>query len=166
MAYWTRYRFEKQIINGIQPYEFIRASSVHYLTFNTKALTNLATVAATMGVDLWRRGLRHGYSLKDAWDFAVPHVVSRVHFWPWNQARCRTSLRVAACPFYQFQPWLVPLQSLTVSRSFFGRVRHCVGCLQQQTCLSGVWLRRSATVAAAAACLLPIASPRSGIHAA
>ena len=85
VAHYSRYRTEKQIADGVQPYEFIRASSVHYLTFNTKALTDLAAVARTLGVDIFRRGLRHGYSLKDAWDFALPHVATRVAFWPWKQ---------------------------------------------------------------------------------
>jgi hypothetical protein len=37
VAYYARYRTEKQVRSGIQPYEFVRASSVHYLTFNTQA---------------------------------------------------------------------------------------------------------------------------------
>ena len=85
VAYWARYRYQKQIVDGTQPYEFIRASSVHYLTFNTAALSQLAQLCGTMGVDVWRNGLRHGSSLKDAWDFAVPHVVTRVAYWPWKQ---------------------------------------------------------------------------------
>jgi hypothetical protein len=56
------------------------------MTFNTKALSQLAVLTATMGVDMWRYGLRHGFSLKDAWDFALPHVMTRVHYWPWKQS--------------------------------------------------------------------------------
>jgi hypothetical protein len=85
VAFYAQYRYAKQIVNGVQPYEFVRASSVHYLTFNTMALANLATLAKTMGVDCWHFGLRHGFSLKDAFDFAVPHALTRVAYWPWKQ---------------------------------------------------------------------------------
>ena len=37
MAWYARFRTEKQVVSGVQPYEFVRASSVHYLTFNTQA---------------------------------------------------------------------------------------------------------------------------------
>jgi hypothetical protein len=85
VAYYAKYRYQKQIISGIQPYEFVRASSVHYLTFNTAALSRLAVLASTLGVDCWRNGLRHGFSLKDAYDFAIPHVMTRAAYWPYKQ---------------------------------------------------------------------------------
>lgn len=87
VAYFARFRYHKQIVSGVQPFEFVRASSVHYLTFNTKGFTRLAALAETLGVDVWRSGLRHGRALKDAWDFALPHVLTRVAHWPWKQAR-------------------------------------------------------------------------------
>jgi hypothetical protein len=85
VAYYAKYRFQKQIIRGVQPYEFVRASSVHYLTFNTAALTKLSVLTSTMGVDTWRNGLRHGFSLKDAYDYAIPHVLTRAAYWPYKQ---------------------------------------------------------------------------------
>jgi hypothetical protein len=85
VAHYSQYRYSKQIVHGEQPYEFVRASSVHYLTFNTMALTNLATICKTLGIDTWHTGLRHGYSLKDAFDFAVPHALTRAAYWPWKQ---------------------------------------------------------------------------------
>lgn len=86
-AHFAKFRCEKQIRGGVQPFEFVRASSVHYLTFNTKALSRLAVLCNTLGVDLWHAGLRHGSALKDAWDFALPHVMTRVAHWPWKQVR-------------------------------------------------------------------------------
>lgn len=92
VAWYARFRTGRQIVDALQPYEFVRPVSVHYMTFNSKALTRLAVLARTMGVDLWRDGLRHGSSLKDTFDFSLPHIATRAHFWPWKQVRSRRPL--------------------------------------------------------------------------
>jgi Alginate lyase len=61
--------------NGDQPFELARTRSLHYSSFNVEALSRLAEVGRSVGVDLWHYQAPQGGSLRIAIDHLAQFAV-------------------------------------------------------------------------------------------
>lgn len=68
-------RIAVQILpNGIQPKEIGRTRSVHYVVYNTWALTELLAMGRKLDIDLWQYQTVDGRSVKKAYEFILPYA--------------------------------------------------------------------------------------------
>jgi hypothetical protein len=70
--------------DGRQPEELTRTTSLHYSMYNLTALCDLASLAATMYLDLWHAQTSDGRSIRGAIDFVLPYVLGQEN-WPYPQ---------------------------------------------------------------------------------
>ncbi|MGG7667129.1 alginate lyase family protein [Yersinia sp. J1] len=68
--------------NGAQPLELARTRSFHYSDFNLQAVTQLATLANNLHLDLWRYQTPNGSGLLKALDFMAPYIDKNLD-WPY-----------------------------------------------------------------------------------
>jgi hypothetical protein len=71
--------------DGRQPLELARTKAFSYSRLNLRGLTALATMAESVGVDLWRFKTADGRSLRRAIDFLAPYVQTPPEKWPYQQ---------------------------------------------------------------------------------
>lgn len=69
---------------GRQPLETARTRSLHYSVENLDAMTRLADMAQSLGVDLWNWEARNGASIRKAIAFVAPFAAAREQ-WPFQQ---------------------------------------------------------------------------------
>jgi hypothetical protein len=78
-------RIATQVLgDGRQPQELSRTRSWHYSIFNLMALTRLAAVGRTIGVDVWRYTAPDGGSLAKAVDLLLPAATGQA-VWPYPE---------------------------------------------------------------------------------
>ena len=70
--------------DGCQPLEVGRTKSMHYSCMNLWALTNLAYMGRSIGVDLWDFETDDGRSLRQAFRYLEPYVL-RAEVWPYKE---------------------------------------------------------------------------------
>lgn len=71
-------------VAGEQPIENERTRSMHYAGFNIEALSRLAEMGRTLGIDLWRHEAPEGGSLRRAVDHVAKYVADPAK-WPGRQ---------------------------------------------------------------------------------
>jgi hypothetical protein len=60
--------------DGAQPKELARTRSLHYSSYNLKALTKLANIAAKVNIDLWNYTSPKGGSIRKALNYLLPYI--------------------------------------------------------------------------------------------
>ncbi|MCC6773890.1 MAG: alginate lyase family protein [Gemmatimonadaceae bacterium] len=70
--------------DGTQPEEMARTRSMHYHNFNLEALSRVAEIGRTVGVDLWSYTTPTGVSLRSSVEMMVPFV-GKTSDWPGTQ---------------------------------------------------------------------------------
>jgi hypothetical protein len=70
---------------GEQPIENERTRSMHYASFNIEALSRVAEMGRTLGIDLWRYQAPNGGSLVRAIDYLAPYMGEPRSKWPGQQ---------------------------------------------------------------------------------
>jgi hypothetical protein len=90
--------------DGTQPKELVRTKSMGYCTFNLIALTTLATIGSTAGVDLWHFATADGRGIQKAIDYMAPFYAGKANWdhkqiipFDWNEA---LEMLTKANPFY------------------------------------------------------------------
>jgi len=81
--------------DGKQPLELARTKSFGYSAFNLRALTELATLADQVGVDLWHFQTADGRSIRKALDYLLPYAMGEKQ-WSYKQIEDMRSDELAA----------------------------------------------------------------------
>ena len=81
--------------DGKQPLELARTKSFGYSAFNLRALTELATLADQVGVDLWHFQTADGRTIRKALDYLLPYAMGEKQ-WPYKQIETMRSDELAA----------------------------------------------------------------------
>ncbi len=76
--------------DGRQRYALRRTRTFHYTTYNLSAWFNLATMAETLGIDLWNYTTRDGRGIRKALDFVAPYIDPQKP-WPYPETKLQRS---------------------------------------------------------------------------
>jgi hypothetical protein len=75
-----------QWIDGPQPFEMHRRTSLDYHIFNLLAFFNLAKIGDYIDIDLWDYKTRHGSGLQKGLDYLLPYALDE-ETWPYEQIK-------------------------------------------------------------------------------
>ncbi len=86
IAEYPEARLYKQIEpDGKQPQELRRTLAFHYSEYNIRHMVDMAAIAKSLGIELYKAESEDGRSLYKAVDFLVPYLGKDLSEWPYQQ---------------------------------------------------------------------------------